>query len=205
MHDEALTERARELFPRLARFKNFYLAGGTALALHIGHRLSVDFDLFTDEELPARLLAQLKRVFDDCRVTVTYSAPDQLNVSVDDIKVTFLQYGYPPVAELAEFQGVPLLSVQDIAATKAFAIGKRLAYKDYVDWYFLLKEGHVGLAGVIELSKRKYGGDFNDRLFVSQLVSLEDVSVQPIDFLRDPVSGADIQAELERHVKALRF
>ena len=47
MHDEALTAKAFELFPLLSKFKNFYLAGGTALALHIGHRLSVDFDLFS--------------------------------------------------------------------------------------------------------------------------------------------------------------
>lgn len=84
---------------------------------------------------------------------------------------------------------------------KAFAIGKRLAYKDYVDWYFLLKENHIGLPSVIKLAKKKFHGDFNDRLFLGQLVSLEDVPTQTIDFLRRSVSRQEIQKFLEKVVE----
>ena len=56
MHREVLTEPAANLFPSLSRFRGFYLAGGTALALQIGHRISVDFDLFSDDAVPRTLL-----------------------------------------------------------------------------------------------------------------------------------------------------
>ena len=56
MHDNALTTKAAQLFPQLGRFESFYLVGGTALALQIGHRLSIDFDLFSEKALPQNLL-----------------------------------------------------------------------------------------------------------------------------------------------------
>ena len=75
---------------------------------------------------------------------------------------------------------------------KAFAVGKRLAYKDYVDWYFLLKEKYVELEDVIPFCQKKFGNDFNDRLFLGQLASLEDIPTQKIDFLRDAVDRISI-------------
>ena len=63
MHLEALTEIGSKLFPKLSQFGSFYMVGGTALALQIGHRISVDFDMFNDEELPKSLLPKVKRIF----------------------------------------------------------------------------------------------------------------------------------------------
>lgn len=63
MHTEALTEEGLKLFPALAAFDDFYLAGGTALALQIGHRLSIDFDLFHVSQIDRALLAKVKKVF----------------------------------------------------------------------------------------------------------------------------------------------
>src|ERR1035437_7859358 len=63
MHTEALTEEGRKLFPALVAFDSFYLAGGTALALQIGHRLSVDFDLFCNDLIDRTLLSKAKKVF----------------------------------------------------------------------------------------------------------------------------------------------
>lgn len=163
MHDKALTKKAQELFRSLHRFAGFYLVGGTALALQIGHRLSVDLDLFTQEKLPANLLTKVKRIFHDYHVIVTYRSPEQLNLVVNDVKMTFFQFPYPVVNEFIMFQEMAMADVQEIAAMKAFAIGKRLAYKDYIDWYYLLKEKHVDVQGVITLASKKFGADFNDR------------------------------------------
>ena len=63
MHSEALTEEGLRLFPALTAFDDFYLAGGTALALQIGHRLSVDFDLFCEGPIDRTLLSKVKKVF----------------------------------------------------------------------------------------------------------------------------------------------
>ena len=89
----------------------------------------------------------------------------------------------------------------EIAAMKAFAIGKRIAYKDYVDWYFLLSEGHVNIRQVIALARKKYGNDFNDRLFLGQLASLGDVPTQRINFLKDEVRRETIEKFLKKTVK----
>lgn len=201
MHAEALTERGRELFPRLSQFKGFYLAGGTALALQIGHRRSVDFDMFTTEELPARMVQKVKQVFDDTAVVTTYNAPGQLNLFIDTIKGTFFQYEYPLVEPLVMLEGVPVASLREIAAMKAFSIGKRLSYKDYIDWYFLLAEKHVTIPEIITLAQQKFQHDFNDRLFLSQLAYLDDIEEVPIDFLRGDISRHTLTSFLQEHIQ----
>lgn len=201
MHDEVLTQPAAELLPALIRFTDFYMVGGTALALQIGHRRSVDFDLFSKEPLSAGLLAQVKRVCAPRSVLVTYRSPEQLNVHINGIKTTFLFFPYPVIDSFGSYRGLSLASVREIAAMKAFAIGKRLSFKDYVDWYFMLKEKQVTLPDIITLAQKKFGGDFNDRLFLGQLVSLSDVPPQTIDFLRDAVDKTEIERFLEHCVK----
>ena len=205
MHERALTKQAAILFPSFSKFKGFYLVGGTALALQIGHRLSVDFDFFSFEKLPHDLLNQVKRRFPASSIAVTYRAPEQLNLLIDTIKTTFFFYEYPVIDPFAEYRGIPLASVREIAAMKAFAVGKRLAYKDYADWYFMLKEGYVNLEEIISLCAEKFGNDFNDRLFLGQLVSMEDIPNQKIDFLRDPVERADVQEFLRAAVKNFKL
>jgi hypothetical protein len=132
MHREALTERGKAIFSQLGAFNDFYLAGGTALALQIGHRLSMDFDLFSHEEIPHPLLSKVKRVFKDTSCTVSVNDPGELTVFVNDVKVTFLRYPYPVILDLRSENGLALLSIPEIAATKAYTIGRRGSYKDYV-------------------------------------------------------------------------
>ncbi len=193
MHAQALTKEATALFQKLSRFEGFYLVGGTALALQIGHRLSVDLDLFSTTPLESNLLQKIKRIWEGAALQVTYRAPEQINLIVNNVKVTFFNYPYAPVLQFASLYDFPIVSVPEIAAMKAFAIGKRLSYKDYVDWYFMLHEQQVTLPQVIEIAKKKYGGEFNDRLFLGQLVSFGDVATQKIDFLRGPVEREEIE------------
>lgn len=205
MHEEALTKEAAKLFPQFCRFKEFYLAGGTALALQIGHRRSVDFDFFSQDPLPSNPLAKVKRVFADSSIIVTYRAPEQLNALIDGVKVTLFHYEYPVIDDFVMYREVPLASMREIAAMKAFSIGKRLSYKDYIDWYFLLKEKRTDLARAITHAKKKFGGDFNDRLFLGQLVTFEDIIPQKIDFLRDEVEWETVQNFLKETVRNFKF
>src|ERR1700720_3199638 len=80
MHREVLTKRAAELFGSLRRFPGFYLAGGTALALQIGHRVSVDFDLFCDGEIDRALLARVRRVFGTADISALVNNADELTL-----------------------------------------------------------------------------------------------------------------------------
>ena len=124
---------------------------------------------------------------------------------IDNIQTTFFHYEYPVLDPFTHYQSVPLLSIREIAATKAFSVGKRLSYKDYVDWYFLLKEKHTRLDEVIPFCQKKFGGDFNDRLFLGQLVSLEDIPSQKIDFLRNAIDRATIKQFLETAVRTFKL
>ncbi len=205
MHDNALTEEGARLFPILSKFGGFYLVGGTALALQIGHRLSVDFDLFSTDDLSSDLLQKIKRVFVETSISTTYRAPGQLSLLVNNIKMTFFQFPYSVVDTFVEYRGVSMASVREIAAMKAFAIGKRLAYKDYIDWYFLLKEKHVSLGDVIAHAEKKFGGDFNDRLFLGQLVSFNEIRTQEIDFLRDPIDREMLTRFLTEEVRSFKL
>lgn len=201
MHEEILTQKARKLFPLLAKFTEFYLVGGTALALQIGHRVSVDFDMFTESVLSPRLLEKIKRIFRAYPIQVTYRSSDQINCVIADVKFTFFSYRYPVLDRYVMVKKIPLASVKEIAAMKALAVGGRLAYKDYVDWYFFLKGNRVDLESVIDLARKKFGGDFSDRLFLGQLASFHDVPTQTIDFFGKDISRKTIELFIAKTVK----
>ena len=201
MHEEVLTFHARKLFPLLSQFKEFYLVGGTALALQIGHRVSVDFDMFTRDELSAGLLQKIKKVFHGHSISLTYQSVEQINLIISDVKFTFFSYPYPVRDPYVMYHGVPLASIREIAAMKALAVGRRLAYKDYVDWYFLLKEERIDIGEIVAFAKKKFSSDFNDRLFLGQLSSFEDVPTQTIDFFGKAVSRKIIKAFITKTVK----
>jgi hypothetical protein len=86
----------------------------------------------------------------------------------------------------------PVLSIREIAATKAYTIGRRGAYKDYVDLYFVLLQGHSVLGDIIDLAERKFGDAFNARLFLEQLVFLDDVEDTEVQILGTTVTRAEI-------------
>lgn len=192
-HLDVLTEQGKEIFPKLAAFSGFYLAGGTALALHIGRRVSVDFYLFSSDAITKDLLTRVTNTFSDNVVNATVSSSDELTVLIDNTNVTFLRYPFPPLLPLVTYDTVPILSIQEIAAVKAYTIGRRGEYKDYIDLYFLFQDEHVSFADTIALARKKYGEAFNDRLFLEQLTYLEDVADMPVEFLGPEISRSEIK------------
>jgi len=202
MHREVLTKPAAALFDSLARFPRFYLAGGTALALQIGHRLSVDFDLFSDEEIDRSLLQRVCQVFEEVEVSPLVNNADELTVLVNGVKITFLRYPFPPDEPFVVYQNVSLLSVRDIAVTKAYTIGRRGSYKDYVDLYFIITEHHATLTDIVHGAEKKYGADFNSRLFLEQLIYLGDLDDTEIQVLKPLVSPKDLLAFFEDRIRS---
>jgi hypothetical protein len=205
MHTEALTEEALKLFPALTAFDDFYLAGGTALALQIGHRLSIDFDLFHDSQIDRVLLAKVKTVFSDTRVEPVINNPDELTTFVGSVKMTFLSYPFPLVEQLVSVGGLRMLSIREIGATKAYTIGRRGTFKDYVDLYFIIAEHHASLEEIIAMAERKFGSEFNSRLFTEQLLFMDDVHDHHIDFFKLPVAPEGITAFFREKIKELPF
>lgn len=203
MHPEVLTKPAARLIGSLGNFSGFYLAGGTALALQIGHRVSVDFDLFCDDEISRTLLQRVRREYAESTLSPLVNDAGELTVLVDGVKITFLTYPFPAREPFVMYEGVWLMSVQEIAATKAYTIGRRGSYKDYVDLYFVLAEGHASLPALINKAEEKFGEDFNSRLFLEQLVFLKDIRDAEIQFLKAAVTPTEIVAFFEKEIRTV--
>jgi len=133
-------------------FNGLRLVGGTALALQIGHRKSIDLDLFGQvemEELP------VKELFEDFTSVETIKKSANINIfEINGVKVDFVNYTYPWLQDEVRIDGIRLAQIQDIAAMKLAAITGRGSKKDFVDLYFLLKI--MKLVDIISFYNQKY-------------------------------------------------
>ena len=165
--------------------------------------MSVDFDLFSPDPIPRTLLPKVKRVFELFPVQSTINNPDELTLLVNSVKVTFLTYPFPVESAFVTMRGLDLLSIIEIAATKAYSIGRRGTYKDYVDLYYMLKDRHASLTEIIAMSERKFGAEFNSRLFVEQLLFMDDISDYSIEYLGKMPTPSDILQLLRNEIALL--
>lgn len=183
MHSEILSDNQKELLPLIAQFRReYYLVGGTAIALYLGHRRSIDFDLFKPSAI------NHKRNLDKIAASsfthaVTRRVSEQMNLVVNDVKVTFFQYPFPidPTAKFENcFRLPPLLQ---LAAMKAYALGRRSKWKDYVDLYFLLLD-HFTIADISAVATQIFGDLYSEKMFRSQLCYFDDVDyTEAVDWL----------------------
>ena len=204
MHYEALTNKGKRIFNFLAKFSGFVLGGGTALALQIGHRISIDFDFCTFEDIEKGLLVKAKRVFAEYSIAPLIDNKDELTFLVNNVKVTFLKYPFKQIYKSERLEGLESFSVKEIALMKAYAVGRRGSYKDYVDLYFILKGRHSSLGEIIEKCPQKFGEAFNSRLFLEQLIYLDDVENIDIMFLKEGVTKEEVRKFLEDEVADFR-
>jgi predicted nucleotidyltransferase component of viral defense system len=176
IHKNILTDEMQKIYSKLGEFRDdFYLAGGTGLALLVGHRASVDFDFFSDKPIKKTLLKKIEETFSRFRIQIILNTSNELTVIIDNTKITFLYYPFSQVLQLETDNGIQILSIKEILATKAYSVGRRGVYKDYVDLYVGLNENLITLSEILDIAKKKYGLVFNDRLFLEQLLYLDDV------------------------------
>lgn len=205
MHQEALTDKGKEIFAKLKDFSDYYLAGGTSLALQIGHRISIDFDFFSPESIPENLLDKIKRIFIQWPILVSVNNLDELTVLIKETKVSFIKYPFPVLLDMVDVDGVRLLSVKEIGVTKAYTIGRRGSFKDYVDLFFILKERLSSLEEIISLAERKYRDEFNSRLFLEQLTYVKDVEDADIVLLLDRLDKKTVFDFLYQEVSKIKL
>lgn len=155
MHLEILDQKRKKILSRLGFLKkySFYMAGGTALALQIGHRTSLDFDFYTEKKFDVR---ELREQFDKKfkKVQEIYIAEDTLGLDVNGIKISFFRYSHRLIRPCVRIDDICLASKEDIAAMKILAISQRGKKRDFIDTYFLIKT--FGLKEIIEFTKKKY-------------------------------------------------
>lgn len=119
----------------LPLLEDFYLVGGTALALQLGHRKSIDLDLFCDAEHDQdAILATLPKPYEEFSRSNVF-----LGCHIKGVKCDFVKYLFPRIEPLVIIEGVRMASLLEIASMKLWAITRRGSKKDFVDLYFLLK------------------------------------------------------------------
>lgn len=183
MFPDILNQPQRELLSLLRKFsKEYYMVGGTAIALYLGHRRSVDFDLFTGK--PIKRL-RIKRLIEESGFKterLLFEDKDQMHLVVHSVKMTFFQYPYS-ISVTTDFEGIKMPELIDLAAMKALALGGRAKWKDYADLYFLMKNG-FRLEDIAANAKRIFIGSFNAKLFRAQLSFFEDIDyAESIEFM----------------------
>ncbi|HEX4243151.1 MAG TPA: nucleotidyl transferase AbiEii/AbiGii toxin family protein [Steroidobacteraceae bacterium] len=163
---DILPEAQRRLWPKLAQVPaEFRLYGGTAIALQLGHRQSVDFDFFSDRPFdPGELRRSVPFMAD---AFVDRTAPNTLSVVVDRIRpVNVSFFGLPWLRSLEAPRvcidnGLKVASLLDLAATKASAVQGRAKARDYIDVHAIMTLGEIGLSRMLDASEALYGEAFN--------------------------------------------
>ena len=174
-HKEILTKEQTELLSVVGDFsKDFGLVGGTAIALYIGHRESIDFDMFSFKSfgnLQIRNKINKKIKIDN----VIVDKLGEFTILIKGVKMTF--FHYPFDIKFSENFGynIKLPDLLTLAAMKAYAMGRRPKWKDYVDLYFIMKDFHT-IHEIVKKAKEVFGNEFNERMFRNQLSYFDDIS-----------------------------
>lgn len=196
MHNEIFNEQQVQLLPLMKQFqREYYLVGGTAIALYIGHRRSIDFDLFKPSAINhKRNLEKLATSL--FPYTITYRVTEQMNLIINDVKVTFFQYVFPiePTTRHSAFR---LPSLIQLAAMKAYALGRRSKWKDYVDHYVLLRD-HFTIADISATATQLFGELYSEKMFRTQLCYFDDIDyTEAVEWLiPNPPTNEEIRLAL---------
>lgn len=193
---ESHTLELLKAFMQEELFASLRLVGGTALALQYGHRQSVDLDMFGPVRFDSleirRVLLQIGKL------TVIKETPDIKIYLLDGIKVDFVYYSYPWLADAVEEDGIRLASDKDIAAMKINAIEGRGSKKDFIDLYFLLE--HYTLQEMLDFYCRKYPEHSLFRALLS-LSYFEDADTQMMPVMFSDIDWSIVKKRLSDAVK----
>ncbi len=179
---------------RLPELKDFYLVGGTALALQLGHRNSIDIDLFTQSDFEADYILNLLN--SKYQVKEVFRRKNTIISLINNIKTDFIKHSYPHILPPITEEGISFLSKEDIAAMKFHVIiqsGKRL--KDFIDVYYLLQ--YFSLQQMLEFFTRKYS--YSNSMIAMKALNFFDEIDETIDppKLIKPITVAQIKKRIQ--------
>ncbi|MDR3709525.1 MAG: nucleotidyl transferase AbiEii/AbiGii toxin family protein [Capsulimonadaceae bacterium] len=199
---DILDDKRRNILPLFAPLKGrFYLAGGTGLALQIGHRDSIDFYFFTIGSFePKKLQEELGAILSGHELMTIQQERDTLTMVVDkSIKISYFGYPYPLVRPMLDADALILASVEDIGCMKLTAVVGRATLKDCIDLYFIVRQ--FSLTALLDLANQKYPS-FNSALALKSLTYFDDIVDEPILFKHGAdVSLDDVSFYLKQQVK----
>ncbi|KKS32721.1 MAG: hypothetical protein UU93_C0005G0029 [Candidatus Amesbacteria bacterium GW2011_GWA2_42_12] len=196
MHDEILSSKQKPLLSLVKTFSSkFCLIGGTAVALQLGHRRSIDFDLMTFSELKTNDIRN--QIGKNYQIeTVLIDETNEFTIVINGVKFTFLKYPFDIHPDIDFKEIIKMPSLLTLGAMKAYALGRRAKWKDYVDLYFIINS--FTLKDLIDEANTIFGNEFNEKLFREQLAYFEDIDyTEKVDFMTGfEISGKVIKTRL---------
>jgi len=206
MHQEALTKNTKSVLEAIGDSdiaKDFYLAGGTALALYFGHRFSIDLDWFAEKfDYTLSFRRQLEKLG---KLGIDSESKKTFNGALNGVKISFFEYPYPLIAPKSKYkENVYLAGIPDIAAMKMEAIASRGSYKDFIDIYFILQK--YSLKDILGFVRQKFVNiDYNETHLLKALTYFKDVKGSIKPKLIKPVSwnrvAETIKSETENYIR----
>ncbi len=202
---ELLDPEKKETFLKLKPLTTIggVLAEGTAIFLQIKGRRSFDFDIFFNKQRIkkafkiANEILEIKKKIIDIPGHIAF-------LTKQNVQVTLFHYEFLPLYPLVKTSSLPLFNIRDLAADKAYTIGYRPAWRDYVDIFFLLKGNYVTLGEIINDAQRKFKAYFASRLFLNQLTYYGDITDFKVEFIGKKYSPEEVQDFLRKEVKKFK-
>lgn len=204
MFEETLVKGAKENLAILGNsgiLRGAYLAGGTAAALQLGHRISVDFDFFTDKEFVPKVFSKrLSKLgpFDE-------EQADRGTVlgRFKGIKFSLFIYKYPLIFPALKYLGLRVADIRDIAAMKIDAIATRGAKRDFVDLYFICKTAYK-LKEVVKFYDKKYSRIASNLIHIQKsLVFFNDAEAERMPKMLKPAAWGRIKKYFEDEIRKM--
>jgi len=179
----------------------FYLAGGTAVALHLGHRLSLDLDFFGPMSFDARDLAA--RLSELGHFQLEQITADTLLGELEGVRTSFFRYRYPLIAEPSSVLGIMVAGLEDLTAMKLDAISQRGTRRDFIDLYFIVQSG-LPLPEALQCYRRKYAKVNVDLVHVvKSLAYFADAESEPMPQMLADVSWKAVRRFFEQEARSL--
>lgn len=193
-------ERAASDLEARSALGGFYLAGGTGLALAIGHRRSVDLDLFSKSAFePARIRDVVRGLPD---LTITRIAPGTVHVELRGVLISFLHFPYPLLFPTARFEALDVADPRDVACMKLNAIAGRGNRRDFVDVYVAAER--YGLLNILGWFDEKFRGAPYSRIHtLKSLMYFADAEAQPMPNMLQPLEWYTVRRFFETEVSRL--
>ncbi len=196
MYPQSLEKNTESVLAKIAKSplaKNFYLAGGTALALQLGHRKSIDLDWFTSSAFQNSVIKTEVSKLGNFKVES--EDKNTIHGVLENVKVSFLVYGYPMLYPFTKILGIRAADIRDIAAMKLDAISSRGSKKDFIDLFFLLQK--YSLADLINFFEKKFSNICCNKLhMLKSLVYFQDAEAEPMPIMLKPTSWEEIKKHI---------
>jgi predicted nucleotidyltransferase component of viral defense system len=204
MFTKGLSERTQsnlELLRKVAFAKDYYLAGGTSLSLHYGHRFSNDLDFFSQYPVePEIIRLELSKIG---KLEILQNDKGTFNGLLNEVKLSFFIYPYPLLVPSLDFDGIKVADIPDIAAMKIDAVSSRGTKRDFIDLYFICKR-FKPIEELLAIFEKKFSGvKFNELHIVKSLVYFTDAEDQEMPKMIEKVEWKEVKSFFEKEAVRL--